>query len=339
MSFRAQGKSSRKAVRGLVPGLMRGMLAGLLALSAGVSLAQEFPAKAMRVIVCYPPGGTPDVVARFLGQMMTASLGQAITVENKPGAGGIVGVTELINSAPDGYSMIIADVGPYAIAPAMTPGAYDPVKSLQPLGQVTTNSVFVMITPKIPAKNMQELLALIKSRPGLYNYSTPGVGTVHHLFGEALKAAYGLNLNHVPFKGSSQILPSMLNGDVSIAIIGMTNTPEHIKAGKLLVLAASTRERDKLFAPDVPSASEFGAPDLDYAGDMGYFVPAGTPKPIADKLAAALAKAATSPEFAARGKSLGVIVQYRNAEQFGELVRVSYARYQKIVATAGIKAQ
>lgn len=310
----------------------------LLGLSA-LTWAQEFPSKSVRVIVCYPPGGTPDVVARFLGQTMGATLGQAITVDNKPGAGGIVGVTELINSAPDGYSMLIADVGPYAIAPAMRPGAYDPVKSLQPLGQVTTNSVFLMVTPKVPAKNMTEFLALIRSKPGEYNYSSPGIGTVHHLFGEALKAAYGLNLNHVPYKGSSQILPSMLNGDVSIAIIGMTNTQEHIKAGRLSVLGASTKERDRIFAPDVPSASEFGAPDLDYAGDMGYFVPTGTPKPAADKLAAALAKAATSPEFAARGKALGAIVQYRNAEQFGELVRTSYARYQKIIAIAGIKPQ
>src|SRR5262249_35017257 len=158
--------------------------------------------KPMRVLVAYAPGGTPDVVSRFLATSMSASLGQSVTVENKPGAGGLPAVQELIRSAPDGYTMLICDVGQFAILPAMRPGTYDPVKEMQALAQATTNSVFIMVNNSVPVKNMQEFMALIKSKPGQFNYGTPGIGTVHHLFMEAVKAAYGLNMQHVPFKGS-----------------------------------------------------------------------------------------------------------------------------------------
>ena len=319
--------------------LLNMLFAAAIAVSATCVPAQEFPSRPMKVLVAYAPGGTPDVVSRFLGPLMTASLGQPIVVENKAGAGGLPAVQELIKSPPDGYTMLIADVSQYAILPAMRPGLYDPVRELQPLAQITTNSIFIMVNNTIPVKNMQEFLALVRAKPGQLNYGSPGVGTLHHLFMEAVKAAYGLNILHVPFKGSGQTVISLLNGDIPMAIAGVTTTQQQIKEGKLHAIAASTKERDKVLAPDVPSASEFGAPDIDYAGDQGYFLPVGTPKAVAEKLGAALAKATLSPEFAARAGALGTIVQYRNAEQFAELVRASYPRYQRVIKLAGIKPE
>ena len=316
----------------------RAALAGFLAGFAAAAQSQEFPVKPMRVIVPYATSGTPDVVARFLGQQMSVTLGQPVNVENRPGAGGLPAVQELIRSAPDGYTMLIGDVGQYAILPALRPGSYDPVNDWRTLGQITINAVFVMVNNQIPAKTMPEFIALVKSRPGHYSYGSAGVGTVHHLFMEAIKVAYGLDMVHVPFKGSSQTVPAMLNGDIPICICGVTTTQQFIKEGKLRVLAASTKGRDKL-APDVPSASEFGNPDLDFASTQGYFVPAATPRPIMDKLAAALAKAAQSPEFLAREVQLGTVVAYLAPEPFAEYVRASYARYQRVIKAAGIKTE
>jgi len=318
--------------------MVRALLAGILGGWGSVAVSQEFPARAVRVLVGYAAGGAPDVVARSLGPQMGAALGQPITVENRPGAGGLPAMQELLRSAPDGYSMIITDVGGYAILPSMRPGVYDSVKDLHALGQATTNAVYITVNNKIPAKTMPEFIALVKSKPGQYNYGSAGIGTLHHLFMEAVKAAYGLDMQHVPYKGSGQSVVALLNGDVPIAIAATTATQQFVKDGRLRLLAASTKERDKL-APDVPSASEFGSPDLDFGGDMGYFALAGTPKPVADKLAAALAKAVLSPEFAARVGALGTNVMYRSPEQFAEAVRSANARYQKIVKLAGVKAE
>lgn len=245
---------------------------------------------------------------------------------------------ETLRSPADGYTMVIADVGPFAIVPAMRPGVYDPVKDLQAIGQATTNAVYVMVNSDLPAQTMQEFVALVKSQPGKFNYGSPGIGTIHHLFMEALQSAFGLRLNHVPFKGSGQMVISLLSGDVMIVITGTTTTQKHVDTGKLRILAGSTRERDPL-TPNVPSAAEFGHPDLDFGGDQGYFVRAGTPKPIVDKLASAVGKAVQSPEFAAQASKLGTNVKYRNADEFGELVRRSYERYQQVVKLAGIKPQ
>jgi len=320
-------------------GAARALTAGLLAGIAGLAAAQEYPNKPIKVLVPYAAGGTPDVVARFQANLLNATLGQPITVENKPGAGGLPAVQELMRSAPDGYTFMIADVGQYAIVPAMRPGVYDPIKDLQPLVQTMTNSVFLMSNTSIPVNNMKDLIALIKANPGKYSYGSPGIGTIHHLFMEATKIAYGLDVQHVPFKGSSQTIISLLNGDVAMCICGVTTTQQQIKEGKIKVFAASTKERDMKLAPDVPSASEFGAPDLDFGAPSGYFAPAGTPRPIVEKLSAALARAVQSPEFAARAPALGTIVEYRNTAQWTELVHSAYPRYVRVVKLAGIKPQ
>ncbi len=313
-------------------------LVAMLAGHATTGLSQEFPVKPMRVLVPYATSGTPDVTARFLGQQMSATLGQPMNVENRPGAGGLPAVQELIRSAPDGYTLLIADVGQYAILPALRPGSYDPVKDMQTIGQATTNSIFVMVTNRIPVKTMAEFIAFIRARPGQYSYGSAGVGTPHHLFMEAVKAAYGLDMFHVPYKGSSQTVPAMLNGDISICICGVTTTQQFINEGKIHALATSGKTRDKL-APTVPPAADFGSPDLDFPSTTGYFLPVGTPRPVMDKLAAALARAVQSPEFLAREVQLGTEVAYLPAAQFAENVRAAYARYQRVIKIAGIKAE
>ena len=314
----------------------RGLAAVILTAGALSVSAQDYPSRPIRLLVGVAQGGTPDVVSRFFSQLMSGPLGQQVVVENKMGAGGLVAAQELVKAAPDGYTMMVMDVGQYAIGPAMRPGTYDPVKDLQPLAQATTNAVFVTVSSRLPATTMQEFVTLVKSKPGEYTYGSVGVGTIHHLFMEALMSSFGLKMTHVPYKGSAQTLVALLGGDLMIAIAGVTTMREHVNSGKVRLLAASTRERDPL-APTVPSAAEFGHPELDYAGDLGYFLPAGAPRPVVIKLADALGKAIQGPEFAARATALGTQVKYRNPEQFAELVAASYSRYQRIVKQAGIK--
>lgn len=310
-----------------------------VALLASPVGAQDFPQKPVRMVIGFPPGGTPDVIARALAQPMGGALGQPILVDNKVGAGGLNGIQDLLRSPADGYSILMADVSVFAILPAMRPGVYDPTKDLIPLGNAITSPVYLMINSGVPAKTFPEFVDLAKSKPGQYSYGTPGVGTLHHFFMEAIKLHFGLNIQHVPFKGVAQMTVSLVGGDVQAGIVAMTAARPFIRDGKIRAIAASTRERDPVLSPDVPTVYEFGAKDIDYAGDIGLFAPVRTPKAAVDKLAAAVAKAVQDPDFVAKAPSMGANALYRNPEVFGESVRASYARFQNLIKATGIQAQ
>ncbi|MEQ1935021.1 MAG: tripartite tricarboxylate transporter substrate binding protein, partial [Fimbriimonadaceae bacterium] len=251
--------------------------------------AQAFPTKPIRIIVPSGPGGNPDLVTRLLGPLLSASLGQPVVVENMGGAGGVIGVQSLIKAAPDGYTLAANDTGKWSILPALQPKLYDPVKDMTPVAQVTTNSVFIYVGDSFPAKNLQELIAAVKGKPGAYFYGSSGNGTHNHLTMEAFKSAYGLSITHVPYAGSPESIRGALAGEVQMVMTGLTAGAPHVKAGKMRLIATTTKRRSK-FAPDVPSMSEAGAADFDFRGDVAYFVPAGTPKPVIDRLASSIGK-------------------------------------------------
>ena len=220
--------------------------------------AQEFPTKPVKIIVPYQPGGSSDVVGRVAGQQMASILGQQFIVENRSGAGGISGVEALVKSPPDGYTLLVADSGHWAINPALYPKLpYDPVKDLAPVGMATTSSLFLVTHESFPAKDLKGLIALVKSRPGEFNYGSSGNGSVHHLTMEAFKAALGLDIVHVPFKGTGQSVPALVGGQVPMAIAALTSVAPYAKTGKVRVLGANTKKRSPL-APDVPSMGEVG---------------------------------------------------------------------------------
>ena len=309
----------------------------LMACALGAASAQDFPSKPIRLIVPYP-GGVPDFVARTVAPMATQALGQQVVVENVSGAGGLLAIQRLLQSPADGYTVVLADAAQWAIVPAMRPGVYDPVNDLVPVAMLATSTLYIAVTDKVPAKNIQEFVALAKAKPGTLSYASAGTGTLHHLFMDSFKAAAGIDVLHVPFKGMSQALTAFLGGEPPVGIGGWLHFQPHIKDGKVKVLASSTKDRSRL-TPDIPSMSDFGAPEIDFSGDMGVVAPARTPRLAIDKLAAAFGKAAQSVEFATRLSTQGLEALYRSPDQFAEAIKSQGTRFARAMKVAGIKPE
>lgn len=309
------------------------------ALGIQAAYGQEFPSRPLKFIVPYAPGGAADVVARTIAPPMSETLGQQLVVENRVGAGGIPGFEALAKSEPDGYTLIIGDSGQWAINPALyTKLPYDPVRDLAPIGFATTVSLFIVTNESFPAKNLRELIALVKSKPGAFNYASAGTGTLHHLTMEAFKAALGLEIVHVPYKGSGQATPALVSGEVPMSIAALTAITQHVKAGKVRVLAVTTKKRS-IFAPDVPPVEEFGVHDFDFPGEQALFTRAGTPRPHIDKLAAALGQAVRRPDVVKRFAAFGAEpVTDSTPERLAQTVRADIERYARAVKVSGAKA-
>ena len=298
--------------------------------------AQEFPSRPMRLVVLYPPGGQPDNIARTLAPSVSAMLGQQLVVDNRPGGSGLTGIQEVTRNPADGYTLLSADAGQWASLPALRPGVYDFEKLFAPIALVSTSSLYITVRSAVPATTIQELIALAKSKPGSLNYGSAGNGTVHHLFMESFKAAIGLDIVHVPYKGSSQIVPALLAGDIGIAVTATASTGAFVKSGQMRLLATTTRDRSRL-TPEVPSMGDLGQPDLSFAGEVGYFAPAGTPRAVIDRLAGALAKSVQQADIVQRMEGLGVVMTHLNPEQLAQHVRADVARYTKAVKISGAK--
>lgn len=308
----------------------------LLLGSSPAAWSQEFPARPVRLVVPYPPGGQPDSIARALAPSVSAGLGQSFVMDNRPGAGGLTAAQEVARAAPDGYTLLAGDAAQWAILPALRPGIYDFEKTFAPIALVYTSALYIAVRSTVPARTIQELLALVKSKPGVYSYGSSGNGTLHHLFMESFKAAMGLDILHVPYKGSAQMLQSLLAGDIPIGIAGTASAGPHIKSGAIRLLSTTTKDRSRL-TPDVISMSELGQPELNFAGESAYFAPAGTPRAIIDRISGVLAKAVQLPDVTQRAEALGVEMLYRNPEQLVQQVRTDAARYAKAVKISGAK--
>ncbi len=318
--------------------VVKAVLASLLFGFWQVAGAQDFPARPIRLLIGYPPGGVPDTIGRAVAPSMSATLGQPFLVENRPGAGGLTAVQELMRSEPDGHTLMSGDSGQWAILPAMRPGVYDPEKAFAPVGQVSTNAIYITVRSTLGVKTIQEFIALMKSKPGVYNYGSSGNGTVHHLFMASFMSEAGLDLRHIPYKGAVQQTQALVAGDIPIGVVSMTNSTQFVKTGQLVWLLASTRTRSKL-TPEVPSTAEAGFPDIHFAGDVGYVAPAGTPRAVIERISAALAKAVQQPELLQRSQTMGVEPTYRNPDQLAELMRADRVTYNKAVKISGAKVE
>lgn len=316
------------------------VLALSAALGSHAAHGQEFPSRPVKIIVPYAPGGAADVVARVIALPMGETLGQQFIAENRPGGGGIPGVEALLTAAPDGHTLILSDAGKWAVNPALYAKLpYDPLRDFAPVGSATLVTLFIVAHESVPVKNLRELIALVKSKPGSFNYASSGTGTVHHLTMEAFKAALGLDIVHVPYKGTGQSIPALLGGQVSMAVAGLTSITAHVKSGKVRVLAANTRKRSA-FAPDVPTVEEHGVPDFDFGGEQALLVRAGTPRPYIDKLAAALRQAVRRPEVVQRFTAIGVeAVTDSTPERVAATIRADIERYARAVKASGAKAE
>ena len=306
--------------------LIARLSAGLLAAAfAAPALAQSYPAKPVRIVVPYPPGGPNDIVARTVGQKLSEQLGQPVIVDNKPGASGNIGAESVAKSPPDGYTLLLLTTG-HTINPSLYPKlGYDLEKDLAPVTQLTAGPMVVVANP-----------SLAKAKPGSLNFGSAGNGSSTHLAPELFSSMAGIKMNHIPYKGSAPALTDLMAGQIQVAFDFMISAMPHVKSGKIKALAVTSTTRSPA-APDLPTVAESGVPGFEVIGWNGLVVPARTPKDAVAKLNAELKKALDQPDTKERFAAQGFSATWTTPEKFGAYIESEHAKWAKVVKDSGAK--
>jgi tripartite-type tricarboxylate transporter receptor subunit TctC len=300
---------------------------------------QPWPSKPLRIIVPGGPAGVTDIRARWLADKLAPALGQSILIENRAGAGGNLGTVAAARSAPDGYTLLIIHIGTMAINPHIYPNpGYDPLVDLVPITRLGVGPQALAVHKDVPAKSVKELVELAKARPGELTFNSPGVGTPGHLASSLLMHMTGIRATHVPYKGGGQAVTDLAAGHVTWTIEGLTVLKPFIADGRLRALAVTTAQRAKLM-PDVPTMAEAGIAGYDFTAWAGLAAPAGTPKPIIDRIYGEIAKILATREAQDWFEASGVAPGGETPEVFARLVRVEYARLGEVIRAVGIKVE
>jgi tripartite-type tricarboxylate transporter receptor subunit TctC len=310
----------------------------LLALSSSMqALGQDYPSKPVRMIVGFPPGGGTDVVARIIVPRFSELLGQPVVIENRPGATGTVAAGVVAKSPPDGYTIMMGHISVNAIAPSLFANlSYDVIRDFAPVGIAAAVPHFVVVHPSVQVASLKELIALLKAQSGK-TFPSAGNGSMPHLAGELFKSLAGVDLVHVPYKGTGQSMQDLLGGQHVVAFDTMPASAPHVRSGKLRALAVSSANRLPAF-PEIPTAEEAGLAGYQVTTWYGLFAPAGTPAPIVRRLHAEMVKAMQTPDTKAKLEGVGADGTYsRSPEEFAALVRADTARYARIVKDIGLK--
>ena len=310
----------------------------MLMLAVGVAAAQAtYPSHPIKLVVPYPPGALTDLLARAIGERLAAGLGQPVIVENKPGAGTLIGAEFVAKQPADGYTLLMATSTTLGISPALyQPSPIDPVKDFAPISQVGSVNFFLIANLSFPAKNVREMIDAIKKSPGKYNYASVGSGSPHHLFMEALKTEYGLDIQHVPYKGTPAALTDLLTGSIQIMFADATIAVPNIQAGKVIALGTSAAKQTTLL-PNVPPIAATVA-GYDWQAWQGIVAPAGTSSEIVARLSAELQKIQAAPEFKAQLLKFGMEPFAAHApEQFAATIAAEQPRWAKAVKESGAK--
>ena len=308
------------------------------ALVAGVAPAQTYPSKPVRLIVTYPAAGSSDLMARILGQKLSELWGQSVIVENKPGAAGSIGMEFASHQAPDGLSFVIANLGPAVINPLLTKVPYDVERDFVPVSLIATGPNILVVNPSFPAKTLNELIAYARANPGKLNFGSGGPGSIAHMSGEMLKSLAHVDIVHVPYKGGILSVNDLIAGHVDMVFSDALPVMQHIRAGKLRALATTGAERSPL-VPDIPTCAESGVPGLVAVNWWGVLLPAGTPKPIADKFHDDLVKVMQQAEIKEKFAQLGVDAVSGTPDQLRAYLKSETAKYAQLIKEAGIKAE
>jgi len=314
------------------------VLVALLAITAPLVFAQgTFPNRPIKLVVPYPPAALTDTLARAIGERLASALGQPVIVENKPGAGTLVGAEFVAKSPPDGYTLLMATSTTLGISPALYRSSpINPVKDFAPISAVGTVNFFLIANKSFPAKTMKEMIEVVKANPGKYNYASVGNGSPHHLFMEDLKTQLGLNMQHVPYKGTPAALTDLLGGQVQLMFADYTIAVPNIEAGKVTPLGTSAASQSTLMPAVPPIAAT--VPGFDWQAWQGIVAPAGTPKDVVNRLGAELQKIEASPEFKAQLTKFGMEpMAAQTPEQFAALIRDEQPRWVKAVRDSGAK--
>jgi tripartite-type tricarboxylate transporter receptor subunit TctC len=310
----------------------------VFAATAVVAAAQQpYPNKPIRLIVPFPPGGGPDILARVIATKLQTTNGWTVVVENRPGAGGNIGVDIVAKSAPDGYNVVIGQTSNLAVNPTLYPKLpYNPVSNLAPVATVAAAPLVLVVTANSPFKTLQEIVAASKAKPGSISYGSPGNGTVAHLSAEVLQRTAGIKLQHIPYKGASQALTDLIGGQIDLYMSSVPTALGQIKTGKLRPIAVTSSKRVSDL-PSVATVSESGYKGFEAVTWFGLLVPAGTPAPIIQKLNAATNTALKSADVREKIAAEGADVMGGTPEAFGALIKDEIARWAPIVKESGAK--
>ena len=313
------------------------LLAAPLLFTRQLRAQGAYPSKPIKLIVGFPPGGGIDFAARTLEAPLAAALGQPVVIDNRPGVGGVIAATELTRAAPDGYTLLIANTGPFAIAPYLQAKMpYDPLTQFTYIGQIASTGYIAVTRPDHPAKDLKQFVAWARANPAQANYASGGNGSSTHMNGELLNFDAGLDLLHVPYKGSAPAVQDVIGGQVQLLIDAGTVLLAQIRAGRLKALAVTGSARDPQL-PDVPTAREQGFNGMEAVGFQGLVAPPGLPKPVLDRLAAELAKVLALPEVRARFAAVGSEVQARGPAEFASFVKADIDKWSTLIRRRKIK--
>jgi len=305
------------------------------ALLASVSHAQSWPSKPIRWVVPFAPGGTTDILARTIAEKLTIALGKPVIVENNPGAGGGVGATQTAKAAPDGYTIMGGTISTHAINASLYKTLpYDPVKDFVPITMIARVPNLLVVNPDVPAKSVKDLIALLKANPGKYTFASSGNGTSQHLSGELFKSMAGVDMQHIPYKGSPPALQDVVGGQVTMTFDNITTAWPLAKAGKLRALAVTTAKRSPV-APDVPTLAESGLAGYEVGSWQGVFAPAGTPPDVVKRLNAEIVKIINMPDVRAKLEALGAEPVGNSSDEFATIVKSEVAKWAKVVKQSG----
>jgi len=299
--------------------------------------AQQYPAKPIRIVVPFAPGGGSDFIARFMAQRLTTGLGQQVIVENKPGAGGMLGIDAGVKSPPDGYTLTLI-ASSYTVNPSIYKFSFDPVSDITPVIQLSQGPLVVVVRPSLPVKNIKELVALAKQKPGQLNFASSGQGSVIHMATELFDSMAGIKMNHIPYKGTGPALTDTLGGQTDIFFSSTATAMPHVQAGKLRAIAVTSAKRIPAL-PDVPTVAESGVPGYDVILWHGLIGPKGLPRPIVDRINSEATKALKLKETAEQLQNDGVAPAGGTPEQFLAQIKKEIGIWRKVAADAGVKAE
>jgi tripartite-type tricarboxylate transporter receptor subunit TctC len=302
------------------------------------AVGQAWPAKPIRMVVPYAPGGSTDLVARMVSQKLAEALGQPVVVDNRPGSSGNIGTDIVAKAAPDGYTLSIGNDATHSTNIHLNKSTpFDPLRDFTPLAYAVANIITVSVHPSVPVQSVRELVDFAKKNPGKLSFGSSGTGSPHHLAGELMKQLAGIDMTHVPYKGSGPMTTDLLNGNLPVAFVSLVSVVPHIRAGKVRTLAVVEGQRYPGM-PDVPTVGET-LPGFELVSWLGFFGPAGLPAPIVQRLSTEMNRALEAPDVKAKLDPQGLLVSTMSPERFGALIKADLERRGRIIATAGIKPE
>ena len=317
---------------------MRRLLATLLLCAFPFAALGQYPARAVKLIVPFPPAGATDIVARIVAQKLSERVGQPVVVENRPGAGGSIGSDLVAKAAPDGYTLLMATTSTHSIGPSLSKLPYDPIKDFAPIVHVANVPNVLVVSPVLAVKDVKELVALAKSKPGQLNYASSGNGTIVHLNAELFMLLSGTDMVHIPYKGTALSIPDVASGQIAMLFDSLASVMPHVKSGRVRPIALNSPQRSPLM-PEVPTFAEAGMPAYDTYTWFGMFAPAGTPKEVIARVQTEVVAALKAPDLLERFASVGAEPVGSTPGQFVERISSDTAKWARVIQAAGLKQQ